>query len=108
MSNNQTRLAASPNPTILSQGTNQARLTECSVHNYKEVIKQQQQSTGQHRNKRQRKAKIAWKIRYACHRKARKQVMTDLNEGDEYDEDGIKRRPIQKRSKHVGCKANLM
>ena len=31
-----------------------------------------------------------------------------LDEDDEYDKDGIKRRPIQKRSKYIGCKANLI
>ncbi|KAG2216680.1 hypothetical protein INT45_007681 [Circinella minor] len=117
MSNNQQHSVTLPNPTILSQGTSQARLTECS-----EVIVLDKSSDedsydrnvdinendNQHRSKRQRKAKIVWKIRYACHRKARKQVVTDSNEDDEYDEDGIKRRPIQKRSKHIGCKANLM
>ncbi|KAG2216820.1 hypothetical protein INT45_013892 [Circinella minor] len=144
MSNNETHSATSPTPTILFRGTSQARLTECSVQNYKEVIKQQQQLTGesweknpqgqevivldnssdddshdinvdrnekggQHRSKRQRKAKISWKVRYECHRRARKQAYTaESNEDDEYDEDGIKRRPIQKRSKYIGCKANLM
>ena len=53
-------------------------------------------TTGQHRIKRQCKAKIAQKICYACHRKAHKQVVTDSNEDDEYDKDGIKRRPVQK------------
>ena len=47
MSNNQTHSATSPTPTILFRGTSQARLTECSVQNYKEVIKQQQQLTGE-------------------------------------------------------------
>lgn len=47
MSNNETNLTSSPNPTVLHQETAQARLTQCSVHNYKEVIKQQQQLTGE-------------------------------------------------------------
>lgn len=47
MNNNETALTTSPNPTILRQGTGQIRLTECSVHNYKELIKQQQQLTGE-------------------------------------------------------------
>ena len=64
---------------------------------------------GQHKNKRQRKSKISWKIHYECHRRGRKhKYMAILDEDDEYDEDGIKRRPIQKRSKYIGCKANLM
>ena len=64
---------------------------------------------GQHKNKRQRKSKISWKIRYECHRRGRKhKYMAILDEDEEYNEDGIKRRPIQKRSKYIGCKANLM
>lgn len=48
MSINEANLTTTPNPTILRQGTGQVRLTECSVHNYTEVIDQQPQSTGEY------------------------------------------------------------
>ena len=69
------------------------------------------QESEQHQHKRQHKQTVLWTRYYRCHRATiRQQENGDDSEDEEeelYDEEGIKKRPVQKKTKQAGCLAGL-
>ena len=68
-----------------------------------------------HEQKRHCAIRVLWSQRCYCHRQVRwgakrrnSNVEADNDEDDDYDDDDVHRRPIQKKSKHLDCKAHLI
>ncbi|KAG2217105.1 hypothetical protein INT45_006671 [Circinella minor] len=124
------------NPIVISPTAEQQRLTKCGVNVYKERIAKQPAVTGEcwvykHKytlnkkheqiNNRKRKALQSDTVDNESDQldpsdtedteeprseKKKVEVVDDANY--EYNEDGMKHRPIQKKSKNIRCKAQLM
>ena len=69
------------------------------------------QDSENQQSKRQRKQTVVWTSYYHCHRATTRDQEEGDNSEDEveefYNDDGIKRRPIQKKSKQAGCLARI-